>query len=279
MPDNFIDQCILNFFRDVYSLTMTEVTISLVSLNQRNDLRRLLPSLMQAAKSVPAEILLVDNRSTDGTSEFVRCNFSDILITCNPNKAGYGENHNVNLQKARGRYFVIMNSDMTVQNEVFVCLKDYMDRHSDVGIVSPKILNEDGSIQGLNKRYPTLIDLFLRRFVPMRFQHLFQHRIDYYEMRDVGYDHIYDVPFLSGAFMFCRTDLLKSIGGFDSGYFLYFEDVDLCRRIQQTHRTVYYPDVSVTHFWERSAHKNLTHTYHFIKSAYRYFNRWGYRLF
>lgn len=258
---------------------MTELTISLVSLNQCDDLRRLLPSLMPAAQSTQAEILLVDNMSTDGTGAFVRYNFPDISITYNPNKAGYGENHNVNLQKARGRYFVIMNSDMTVQNEVFVRLKDYMDRHSDVGIVSPKVLNEDGSIQGLNKRYPTFIDLFLRRFVPNRLQYFFQRRLDCYEMRDVGYNHIYDVPFLSGAFMFCRTDLLKSIGGFDPGYFLYFEDVDLCRKIQQTHRTVYYPDVSVTHFWGRSAHKNLTYTYHFIKSAYRYFNRWGYRLF
>ena len=124
-----------------------------------------------------------------------------------------------------------------------------------------------------------MLDLFLRRFWPKSLHKLIQKRLDDYEMRDVGYDHVCDVPFLSGAFMFCRTGLLKELGGFDPGYFLYFEDADLCRRIQQTHRTVYCPEVSVTHFWERSAHKNLTYTYHFIKSAYRYFSRWGYRLF
>jgi len=144
-------------------------------------------------------------------------------------------------------------------------------------MLSPKILNEDGTIQGLNKRYPTVLDLFLRRFVPRNLQGLFKKRLDYYEMRDVGYDIMYDVEFLSGAFMFCRTDLLKSIGGFDPRYFLYFEDVDLCRRIQRTHRTVYFPDVSVTHYWERSAHKNWTYTVHFIKGAQTYFNQWGYR--
>ena len=258
---------------------MIEVTISLVSYNQWHDLERLLPSLLLAAERVEAEILLVDNRSNDGTHEFVERNFLEVLVFDNPNRSGYGENHNLNLRRAHGRYFVIMNSDMKVEPNVFFCLRDYMDQNCDVGVISPKILNEDGTIQGLNKRYPTLLDLFLRRFLPKPLQRLFRRRLDYYEMRDIGYDHICDVPFLSGAFMFCRTDLLKSLGGFDPKYFLYFEDVDLCRRVQRTHRTVYSPHVSVTHFWQRSAHRNWTYTYFFIKSALRYFSEWGYQLF
>src|SRR3990167_4773220 len=98
-------------------------------------------------------------------------------------------------------------------------------------------------------------------------------------MRDIGYDHIYDVPFLSGAFMFCRTNLLKKVGGFDPGYFLYFEDADLCRRVQKTHRTVYCPATSVTHYWQRSAHKQWKFGWIFMRSAWRYFNRWGYKWF
>lgn len=158
------------------------------------------------AQQVQSEILLVDNSSTDGTAEFV-LQFPEIQVTLNPKKAGYGENHNLNLQKGNGLYFVIMNSDMTVTPEVFVGLRDYMDKHTDVGIVSPKILNEDGTIQGLNKRYPTIADLFIRRFFPHYFSHIqfVRKRLNYYEMRDIGYDHIYDVPFLSGSFMFCRS--------------------------------------------------------------------------
>jgi len=250
-----------------------------VSYNQRHDLERLLPSLLSATQSIRVEILLIDNRSSDGTGEFIQGNFPEIQISYNPSKAGYGENHNLNLDRASGRYFIIMNSDMRVGPVVFVDLLAYMEQHSDVGILCPKILNEDGSIQGLNKRYPTVFDLFLRRFLPRPLQRFFQRRLDYYEMRDVGYERSYDVPFISGCFMFCRTELLKSLGGFDPAYFLYFEDVDLCRRVQRTHRTVYFPDVSVTHFWERSAHKNWVYTYYFMKSALRYFDRWGYRLF
>jgi len=258
---------------------MKELTISIISCNQCHDLKKLLPSLIPAAKHIDAEILLIDNRSNDATSEYIHQYYPEIQVTYNPDITGYGENHNINLSKARGRYFVAMNSDMLVENSVFVQLFDYMDTHPDIGIISPKVLSEDGSIQGLNKRYPTLLDLFLRRFVnnpPRILQKVVQHRLDYYEMRDVGYDRICDVEFLSGAFMFCRAELLKSIGGFDPQYFLYFEDVDLCRRVQRTHRTTYFPFVSVTHYWKRSAHINWKFTLYFIRSAYRYFNKWGY---
>ena len=259
---------------------MIDITISLVSCNQRHDLAKLLPSLIPAANAVEAEILLVDNASVDGTAEYVRKNYPGVSILSNPIRTGYGENHNLNLRRARGRgYFVIMNSDMRVEPEIFTRLQRYMEEHADVGIISPRILNEDGSIQGLNKRFPTLFDLFLRRFLPKRLEHFFQKRLAYYEMRDVGYENVCDVPFLSGAFMFCRADILRKLKGFDPDYFLYFEDADLCRRVQRTNRTIYYPYVSVTHFWARSAHKNWICTYHFIKSALRYFGRWGYKLF
>lgn len=257
---------------------MIEVTVSVVSHNQRRDLERLLPSLLGAAEMVNSEILLVDNRSSDGTPALFKDGFPQIGLTVNPNRAGYGENHNINLRRAHGRYFVIMNSDMTVQPQILAKLRDFMDENEDVGIVSPRVLNEDGTIQGLNKRYPTMVDLFLRRFRPRRFQSLFQKRLDHYEMRDAGYEHIYDVPFLSGAFMFCRTDLLKLLGGFDPRYFLYFEDVDLCRRVQRTHRTSYYPYVSATHFWKRAAHSNWIYSCHFVMSALHYFRQWGYKL-
>ena len=188
---------------------------------------------------MPSEVLLLDNRSSDDSAGNVRCIYPEIQVIENPEISGYGENHNFNLQRAQGRYFVIMNSDMIINSNVFLCLSDFMNKHDDIGIVSPKILNADGTIQGSNKRYPTIYDLLLRRFLPKTFQQLFKRRLDYYEMRDIGYDHIYDVPFLDGSFMFCRTDLLKKVGGFDPEYFLYFEDVDLCRRVQRTHRTVY----------------------------------------
>lgn len=257
---------------------MIDISISLVSLNQLADLKRLFPSLLSAASVVKSEILLVDNSSTDGTLNFVRTEYPQINVRLNEKHAGYGENHNLNIEWARGRYIVLMNTDMTVDRNVFSKLMEFMDQNPNIGIVSPKILNPDGSIQGLNKRCPTVIDLFLRRFWPKALRRFVQQRLDYYEMRDVCYKNICDVPFLSGAFMSCRADLLKSLKGFDPGYFLYFEDADLCRRVQRTHRTVYYPGATVVHYWERSAHKKLSYTWMFTRSAVRYFRKWGIKL-
>lgn len=262
------------------STAIPDVSISLISTNERHHLEKLFPSLLLAAGQANAEVLVVDHRSTDGTRDYLRLNYPQVRVVFNAIKSCYGENHNINLRYARGRYFVISNTDIMINSpDLFVRLRDYMDQHPDVGIVSPKILNEDMTIQGLNRRRPTFLDLFLRRFLPKPLVSIFRRRMDYYEMRDVGYDYEYDVPFLSGAFLFCRTGLLQSIGGFDPRYYLYFDDVDLCRRVQQTHRTVYYHQVSITHFWRRIAHKNLYHTFLFSKMAIRYFNRWGYKWF
>jgi GT2 family glycosyltransferase len=124
-----------------------------------------------------------------------------------------------------------------------------------------------------------VLDLFLRRFLKdVRWQRL-QNRMKKYEMLDIGYDRIIDVPFVNGAFMFVRTSCLRAVGGFDSRYFLYFEDADLSREIQKTHRTVYYPFVSVTHYWERAAHKSTKAALILIANGIRFFNKWGWKFF
>jgi GT2 family glycosyltransferase len=258
---------------------MIDLSVSLISLNQREDLARLLPTLQPAAEAANAEILVVDNRSRDGTDEFLRANYPQVRAVHNEARAGYGENHNLNLARAQGRYFLIMNTDMVLHDaDGLARLRDYMDDHPQAAISTLKVLNEDGTIQGLNKRYPTVLDLFLRGVLPRRWQPLFQQRMNRYEMRDVGYDAECDVEFISGAFMFCRTQVLKDLGGFDPGYFLYFEDVDLCRRVQLSHRTVYVPVATAAHFWRRDAHKSRMHRKWFVGSSLRYFRRWGFKL-
>ncbi|MBF0204421.1 MAG: hypothetical protein HQK67_08940 [Desulfamplus sp.] len=98
-------------------------------------------------------------------------------------------------------------------------------------------------------------------------------------MRDIGYDNVVDVPFISGSFIFARTSLIKELGGFDERFFMYFEDVDLCRRVSLKARNLYCPDVSVIHRWERASHKNLKWTLVFALSGLKYYNKWGLKLF
>jgi len=83
------------------------------------------------------------------------------------------------------------------------------------------------------------------------------------------------VPSLSGCFMLLRTEVLKVVGGFDERFFMYCEDFDLCRRIGQVSKTIYYPDVSVIHNYEKGSYKNSKLLRYHIQSSVKYFNKWG----
>ena len=256
-----------------------DLSVSLVSHNSCNDLKLLLPSLKEELKHIHSEVLLVDNRSDDDSAGFIKENYPEIILTKNMKRHGYGANQNTNLQKARGRYVLFMNSDMVIVPGALSTLCTFMDNHPDVGICSANVLNTDGSLQYLNKQYPSVLDLFLRRFVPDAFKTIFKKRLHYYEMRETGYNRSIDIPFISGCFMFCRTSVIRTVKGFDERYFLYFEDVDLCRKVQKYARTVSCPDARVIHRWERAAHKEVKWLIIFVKSAVSYFNKWGYALY
>ncbi len=97
-----------------------------------------------------------------------------------------------------------------------------------------------------------------------------------YEFRFTGYGKIIYVPYLSGCFMFFRTEALKQAGLFDERFFMYLEDVDLSRRIHKHYRTVYYPEISVFHQYEKGSYKNSKLLKYHLQSAIKYFNKWGY---
>ncbi len=90
-----------------------------------------------------------------------------------------------------------------------------------------------------------------------------------------GYDKVMDVPFLSGCFMFLRTEALRNVGLFDESIFLYTEDTDLTRRIHKHYRTIFYPEVTIYHYNQRGSYKDFVIFIHHILSAIKYFNKWG----
>lgn len=258
------------------------LSIAIVTYNSARTIQPALDSILRhLPEDRPAAIVVVDNHSTDDTRErlhpYARRHRNISLIHNRVNR-GFGAAHNQAVSVADSAYHVICNPDIRISEDVFSPLLGHLDRSSRIGLCCPRFLSEDGTLQPLNRLYPTMLDLFLRRFAPRRLRALARKRLRAYDMQDVGYAHSYDVPFVSGAFMVCRTAVLKAVGGFDERYFLYFEDADLSRKVQaHGYRTVYFPDVSVTHAWERMAHKNWHGTWLFMKSAYQYFRKWGFK--
>lgn len=220
------------------------------------------------------KLYVVDNSSNDELRDFVKDNARIRYI--HSLNLGYGSGHNVAIRKSiedKSDYHVVLNPDIYWEGDVIGELARYMDENPDVGQVMPKIVYPDGSTQYLCKLLPTPMDLIGRRFIPVK---SYQDKHDYkYELHWTGYNRLMEVPSLSGCFMFMRTSVLKQVGGFDERFFMYAEDLDLCRRIGEISGTMYYPDVSVVHEYEKGSYKNKKLLKYHISSIIKYFNKWG----
>ena len=256
--------------------TVRDCTASMVLFQNAPDMvRKAAEGLLDSECSI--QLTVVDNSPTAD----LRSAFDGLPVSYHfaGKNLGFGRAHNWAIFHAEpSRYHLALNPDIVIPPGTIRSLITFMDNHPDAGMVCPRILNEDGTDQYLNKRYPSVMDFFIRRFVPRRFRHWFRERLDRYEMRDVGYDHVCDVEAMTGAFMLCRTDVLKAAAGFDPRYFMYLEDFDLSRTFQcRGWRTVYCPEASVTHYWTRDSHRNVKMTWRFIVSMCRYFSKWGWK--
>ncbi len=191
---------------------------------------------------------------------------------------GFGAAHNVAIRQVTGQSDVhlLLNPDLEFGTEVLPALMSHMAQLPDVGAMMPRVLYPDGQLQRLCKLLPSPVDLIFRRFNPVpRLRQRFDRM---YELHDLRQDKLADIPNLSGCFLLLRTELLLRIGGFDERYFMYMEDTDLVRRIGDHARTVYVPGVSVTHAYGKGSYRNRTLLGYHLKSAVRYFNKWGWAL-
>jgi GT2 family glycosyltransferase len=234
---------------------------------------RLLTMLRDTSHTIA--ISVVDNSSDAALKSLVE-DHGAIYISPDRN-LGYGAGHNLGMLHAieQSTYHLICNPDIECGPAVLSELAEFMDLNPQVGLVMPKVLYPDGREQRLCKRLPTPGDLLLRRFAGPAGKRLMQRSLGRYELCDVDLGATRQVPSLSGCFMFLRSAVLRQIGLFDPRFFMYMEDVDLCRRVGAVSHTVFYPRVSVTHGYAKGSYKDPRLLRFHIASAVRYFNKWG----
>ena len=248
------------------------ITASIVTFHtSHSDLSRLIDCVLSSAIEI---LYIIDNSSNDELREFVK-NKSRVCYIHSIN-LGYGSGHNIAIKKALedgADYHVVINPDIYWKGDVIAQLSSFMDEHKDCGLVMPKIVYPNGETQFLCKLLPTPFDLLLRRFSPFKSSN--ESHDHHYELRWSGYDKVMEVPSLSGCFMFMRCSVLKEVGGFDQRYFMYAEDLDLCRRIGEVSKTLFYPFVEVVHEYEKGSYKNGKLLRYHVTSVIKYFNKWG----
>ena len=252
---------------------MTEytVSISIVTYNSEKHIGKLLDSIIQKVHGIKYHIYVIDNGSADSTAEIVKHRSSPCITWIQSDKnRGFGGGHNLVLKYIESDYHLCVNPDIVISSDVAADMARYMDEHGDVGILTPKILNMDGSVQMLPKKNPRLVYLIARRVN----LHFLKKYCNEYEMLDKNADEKFDIEFCSGCFMFMRTALFKTLVGFDERFFLYFEDADLTRRIRKTARAEYNPAFSVIHCWERAGSKKLKYFLIQVASMIKYMIKW-----
>ena len=256
---------------------MTKINGSIVLYHdEKEKVKKTIRSFLNT--NLAAKLYLIDNSSNDNLKELKNI-YERIEYIFNNANLGYGKAHNIAIRKSIDeniKYHLVLNPDIYFEEGVLEELYDFMEKNPDVGLVMPKVLYPDGKIQYLCKLLPTPLDLFGRRFLnkgPLK--KYIEKRNEIYELRFTGYNKIMEVPYLSGCFMFIRTEVLKKVGLFDEKFFMYLEDTDLSRRIHRVAKTIYYPYVHIYHEHQKGSYKNLKLLKIHIESAIKYFNKWG----
>lgn len=252
---------------------MTGITASIVVY--KNDIDVLESAIKSCLESFPHLQLQVLDNSPTKYAETLQSKY-DFNYSFNNKNLGFGKAHNLALKKIidQSKYHIIINPDVYFEPDVIPRLYQFMEENEDVGVVMPKVLYPNGQLQYLCKLLPKPHNLIYRRFFRMIGKRLDKCNHTY-EMRFTGYNKVMDVPFVSGCFMFIRTEALKKIGLFDERIFLYTEDVDLSRRINRHFRTTFFPDAVIYHHHARQSYTDIRTLWHHMGSAFNYFNKWG----
>lgn len=271
----------------------TDLAVVIVNWNTRDLLRRCLSSVQASLAGAPFSwrLVVVDSASSDDSAAMVRAEFPDVTLLELPENRGFGAaaNHGLQALSLRGaggqeagehaeqtspRYLLLLNADTEVVDGAIRVLVDYMADHPDVGVVGPQLRYPDGTVQSSRRRFPTPGTLFWESTVleqcwpgnPWARRYHLADRTDDVEQ---------EVDWLVGAGLLLRAEAIAQAGPLDEGYFLYFEELDWCRRIRQAGwRVVYQPAAQIVHHEGRSTEQvPLQRHLHFGRSKVRYAQR------
>lgn len=255
-----------------------KLSIIIVNYNTQTVTKNLLTSLLKQDLPQTTEIIVVDNNSSDDSVPFLRADYPEITVLENIENVGLAAGVNIALQQAKGKYYLILNPDMIALLGSIDTLVSFLDKNPDVGMAGGKLISPNNKLQYSAFRFykPSTI-IYRRSFLGKTKKG--RAEIARFLMKDVDHSTIQDVDWLMGACLMVRALAVKEVGGMDERYFLYFEDVDWCRRFwEKGWRVTYVPEAVFSHFYQHTSRGNalvglLTSrpTREHIKSAFKYF--------
>ncbi|XOU94878.1 MAG: glycosyltransferase family 2 protein [Candidatus Kerfeldbacteria bacterium] len=224
-----------------------DVSIVIVSWQVKEQLKNCLTSIYKETKNLEFEVFVIDNNSSDSTVEMVLNNFSKVHLIANKSNLGFAKACNQGIQRSKGKKVLILNPDTEIRDNAVKKIYNFMSNNPDCGIAGCKIKNEDGSVQPSVRRFPDILShililLKLHNFFPS-FKPLGK-----YHFNDFDYNTTQIVDQVMGAFYMLNRDMLKKVGIFDEHFYIWYEEVDLCKRaIEKGWKTYYIHEATVMH--------------------------------
>ena len=236
-----------------------------------NELTKTINSFLKTPLS--KKLYLIDNSPTNLLK--TQAGHPDVEYIYTGKNIGFGAGHNtaINYIKEKSKYHLILNPDVSFKPSVLPNLIKEIEQEEELAMIAPKVLFPNGEHQFTCRKYPSLFELFIRR--AGIFKRLFRSLIEKGEYNDRVLTKPFYPDFLQGCFMLFKTEDFIKIKGFDERYFLYMEDVDICKKIDVfSKKKMYYPKEEIVHILKKGSSKNLNlFMIHFISSI-KYFFKW-----
>jgi len=235
-------------------------SIIIVNYNTKNLAKKCLNSIFANCSDSDFEIIVIDNDSRDGSVEMLNNEFgAKIKLIINKNNIGFGPANNQGARIAQGKYLFFLNSDTLIKENILTPLNSYLKNHEQVAIASPKLLLDNGDEQEYAYgKFPTLFRGIAEKFKKFK----------------IDKKAILEVDWVSGAALIVRKDVFQKVKSFDEKFFMYFEDIDLCKCIKNlNYKIVVFPQVAIIHLGGKSISKFKKRKEYYYKSQNYFYKK------
>lgn len=231
---------------------MIDLSIIIVNWNTKELLRKCIHSVYETTRNATFEVHVVDNGSSDGSTEMVKIEFPQVKLIENKQNEGFARANNKAIHRTKGRYVLLLNSDTVVLTQALDKMVTFMDAHRQAGVVGCKLVNKDGTLQLSAAWFPSVATAFFGgNIVPKALGRLLsmERFPGQTYLTAKAHEEIRDVDWVFGACFMVRKAVIDDVGLLDENLFMYGEEIEWCMRIRKAGwKVMYFPGAKIVHY-------------------------------
>ncbi|MFH1286288.1 MAG: glycosyltransferase family 2 protein [Candidatus Magasanikbacteria bacterium] len=238
---------------------MKDISIVIVNYKMKEDIEKCLVSLYKDIEGLPLDIgvVVADNHSEDGIDDLLREKFPNVEVIIQETNPGFGTSQNAGMKRSEASYYFVLNPDTVFSSDssIIARMHSFMEEYKKIGMIGPKIIYPDGSLQYSCWRFPKHLQPLYQR-TKLGKTKRGKKRVDHHHMTAFDHNETRPVDAIMGSAMFARNEAVKDVGVFDERYWMYYEDIDWCLRMWEAGWPVYYVhDIVIIHAHGRGSAK------------------------